>query len=369
MRSDVTLGAALSGGVDSSAVVCAMRYVEPTMPIKTFSFIAGTSDISEEGWVDLVNQHVGAISHKVRVTPKELVTDLDKMIQAQGEPFGSTSIYAQFRVYQMARENGIKVMLDGQGADEMLAGYIGYPGKRLRSLIETWQLNSAYEFWRNWSSWPGRNHMMAARYLATEMTNGRVYELLRKIDGKENIPRWINREILNEYGVNLRKKIPKVNTSIRGRRVMDELKYSLTTRGLNGLLRHADRNSMIFGIESRVPFLTHGMAELLLTMPEDYLISKMGETKHIFRHAMKGIVPEVILNRKDKIGFATDEINLINGMSGEPRHWIIDNLNLPFINKKQLICQFDSIMLDKRSYSWQVWRWINFARWQALFGV
>jgi asparagine synthase (glutamine-hydrolysing) len=136
LRSDVPLGAALSGGIDSSAVVCAMRHVASDMPIHTFSFIADGSDVNEEHWVDRINAHVGAIPHKVRVSSLELVRDLDEMIRSQGEPFGGTSIYAQYRVYQLAREHGISVTLDGQGADEMLAGYIGYPGQRLRSLLE-----------------------------------------------------------------------------------------------------------------------------------------------------------------------------------------------------------------------------------------
>lgn len=117
LRSDVPIGAALSGGVDSSAVVSAMRHVEPDLPINTFSFIAAGSDVSEEHWVDRINEHTHAHAHKLQVSPADLVRDLDDMIHAQGEPFGNTRIYAQYRVFQLARENGITVMLEGQGAD------------------------------------------------------------------------------------------------------------------------------------------------------------------------------------------------------------------------------------------------------------
>src|SRR5690606_28349805 len=109
LRSDVPLGAALSGGIDSSAVVCAMRHVEPDLPIHTFSYIAAGSEMSEEVWVDRINAHVGAVPHKISVGSDELVRDLDSMILAQGEPFGSTSIYAQYRVFQLARESGVTV--------------------------------------------------------------------------------------------------------------------------------------------------------------------------------------------------------------------------------------------------------------------
>lgn len=184
LRSDVRVGAALSGGIDSSAVVCVMRYVEPDLPIHTFSFIAGGSDVNEERWVNRVNAHVGAISHKVSVTGADLARDLDDMIRSQGEPFGGTSIYAQYRVYKLARESGVTVTLDGQGADEMLAGYIGYPGQRLRSLLETGQLAVAWQFWNNWGKWPWRSRTLAAKYFASEVTGGHLYRFLRQLDGK-----------------------------------------------------------------------------------------------------------------------------------------------------------------------------------------
>jgi asparagine synthase (glutamine-hydrolysing) len=369
LRSDVPLGAALSGGIDSSAVVCAMRYVEPDLPIHTFSFIAEGSDVNEEHWVDQVNSHVGAIPHKVRVTPQELVRDMDDMIRTQGEPFGSTSIYAQYRVYQLARENGITVTLDGQGADEMLAGYIGYPGQRLRSLLEKGNISGAWEFLNNWAEWPGRNRLMALKFLASEVTEGKLNQMLRKIDGRPTIPDWINPEPLIEKGVLLQKpRLLKENEN-KGRRLVDELRLSLTKRGIVSLLRHGDRNAMAFGIESRVPFLTQDMASLLLSMPEHYLISQKGETKHVFRAAMRGIVPDDVLDRKDKIGFATPEKDLLIGMIDSIRDWLRKDINLNFLNQEKIQKEFEEIILSKKPFSWQLWRWINFMRWVQVGGI
>jgi len=136
LRSDVPLGTALSGGIDSSSIVSAIRYLEPQAEIHTFSFIPGENiALSEEHWVDMVGRYVGAYMHKVRPRPEELPRDLDDLILAQDEPFGSTSIYAQYRVFRSARENGIKVMLDGQGADELLAGYSRYYVARALSCV------------------------------------------------------------------------------------------------------------------------------------------------------------------------------------------------------------------------------------------
>ncbi len=367
LRSDVPLGAALSGGIDSSAVVCAMRHVEPDLPIHTFSFIAEGSDVNEEHWVDRVNQHVGAIPHKVHVTPQELARNLDDMIRAQGEPFGSTSIYAQYRVFQLAKEQGITVTLDGQGADEMLAGYNGYPGQRLRSLLETGQWRKAWQFLNQWAQWPGRSLAYGAKAGIAAFTSGKLYQVLRKINGNKNIPDWMREQPLREAGVNLQVPLQRPVSQSRGRRVTAELALSLSRRGLPSLLRHGDRNSMRFSVESRVPFLTLDMVELLLSMPEEFLISSQGETKSIFRAAMRGIVPDDVLDRRDKIGFATPEQDWLLGMAPTIREWLQEDFQLPFFDQSKVLQEFDLIISDKKPFSWQVWRWVNFCRWYSLF--
>jgi asparagine synthase (glutamine-hydrolysing) len=363
LRSDVPLGAALSGGMDSSAVVCAMRYLEPEIPIHTFSFIAESSELSEERWVDQINAHAGAIPHKFCVTAQEMSLDLEDMIDSQAEPFGSTSIYAQYRVYKLARERGITVTLDGQGADEMLAGYIGYPGQRLKSLLETGDIVAAFQFLNRWSEWPGRDRITGLKALVSHLTAGQTHNSLRNFNGNKNCPNWLNADLMRERGVNLSYsyKVPK--DTERGRRVIAELGASLSKRGVAAFLRHGDRNSMRFSVESRVPFLTRELAELLLSMPEDFLISSNGETKHVFRSAMRGIVPEDVIYRKDKIGFVTPERFWLMSMSKTIRQWLIEPLGLPIINQSRLLYEFDQIIAGKAPFTGQVWRWVNFCKW------
>ncbi|QCI11299.1 asparagine synthase (glutamine-hydrolyzing) [Pseudomonas putida] len=367
LRSDVPIGAALSGGLDSSAVVCAMRHVEPEMPIHTFSYIAKGSSLSEEYWADQVNQHVGAHANKVVVSPLDLIRDLDDMISVQGEPFGSTSIYAQYRVYQLARERGVTVTLDGQGADEMLAGYSGYPGQRIRSLIENGEYSRAIRFLRNWSKWPGRSIKWGIGSTLGQFTSGKLNDSLRRLDGRTNIPEWMHEGSLRDAGVrceNTRRQCP---VDLRGRRLTAELSASLHQRGLQHLLRHGDRNSMRFSIESRVPFLTTKLSELLLSVPEHYLISDQGETKHIFRAAMRGIVPEEVLNRRDKVGFETPERDFIIQNSDKIRGWLKDGVQLPFLSSDRVLREFELIVEGGRKFTPQVWRWINFYRWHQIF--
>jgi asparagine synthase (glutamine-hydrolysing) len=363
LRSDVPLGAALSGGLDSSAIVCAMRYLEPDADIHTFSYIATGASVSEEHWVDRVNQHVGARAHKVSVTPEELAVDLDDLIASQGEPFGSTSIYAQYRVFKLAKECGMTVTLDGQGADELLGGYNAYPGQRVRSLVDQGRLGAACQFLHAWSRWPGRSLWQGIKRVAGAYSEGQLYQSLRRLDGMDVMPDWIRPGPLREAGVHLAFPTPHNGYDQPGRRMMGSLAASLCQRGLPALLRHGDRNSMRFSIESRVPFLTHQLADFTLGLPEEYLVSLKGASKHLLRAAMRGIVPDAVLDRKDKIGFATPEQQWLLGMADTVRGWLAEDIGMPFLDQERVVAEFDLVVSGRRAYTWQVWRWINFIRW------
>lgn len=370
LRSDVPIGAALSGGIDSSAVVCAMRHVEPSLDIETFSYIASGTPLNEEKWVDLVNAHVGAREHKVEANERDLLRDLDDMLIAQGEPFGSTSIYAQYRVFRLARENGVTVTLDGQGADELLAGYSGYPGFRLLSLMESSGLAAAHRFARAWSSWPSRSYRLALMELGRVALPDGPYAAARKRIGRDFRPDWLNVAAFEARGVRFQENRPPRSAEARGRRVVEQLSKSLQERGLPALLRHADRNSMRFSVESRVPFLTNELADLLLGLPEEYLISPAGESKSVFRAAMRGIVPDAILDRRDKIGFATPEQQWLTAIAPQLRATLAqDAPEVPLLNTAPLLAAFDAVVEGRRQFSWQLWRWFNFVRWFTATGV
>jgi asparagine synthase (glutamine-hydrolysing) len=367
LRSDVPIGAALSGGIDSSAVVCAMRYLEPDLPINTFSYIAEKSSINEEKWVDVVNRHVNANSYKVTISSDELVNDLDDLIETQGEPFGNTSIYAQYRVFKLANENGIKVMLDGQGADESLAGYElfpGYPWQRIKSLLGTKKYLEFVQFVYSWFYWPGRTRQLTAQtiklFLGAFSSQHTRSKLLNKF-GVNSCPEWLNKSYLEKNEILFDHHKQKKNDDHKGRNLMGQLRRELTGDILDRLLRYEDRNSMRWSIESRVPFLTTELSEFFLSLPEHYLISNSGQTKHVFREAMRGIVPDEILNRKDKIGFETPEHNLLRGVSQNVGKWFNGIDRIRMINSK-IYNNIKLSLLDGKSpfSSWQVWRFINY---------
>jgi asparagine synthase (glutamine-hydrolysing) len=156
LRSDVKIATALSGGLDSSALVGAIRYLEPDLEIDTFSYISQSARIDESSWINEVNRVCKGRAHFITIDKQQFYRDLDNLILCQGEPFGSTSIYAQYRVFQEASSVGIKVMLDGQGSDELFAGYFGFPENRLRSLLETNQFSKAISLLSEWKKFPDR---------------------------------------------------------------------------------------------------------------------------------------------------------------------------------------------------------------------
>ncbi len=368
LRSDVPLGSALSGGIDSSSVVCAIRHLEPDIPIHAFSFIARNYDVSEERWIDIINQRVGAVGHKVFSGASDLKNDMEDMIRAQGEPFGSTSIYAQYKVFQLAKSAGITVTLDGQGADELFAGYNQYPGYRMQSLIEKGEILDAVRFAWRWSQWPDRNLARTLKYYLSLSTPEKLRPLVKRATGAQSCPAWLNFDVLKQADVKLGYGKSLLKDGPRGRKLMAMLRHHLCRSGLTSLLRHGDRNSMRFSVESRVPFLTIPFVELVMRLPEEFLISRNGETKSVFRAAMRGIVPSEILDRRDKIGFATPEKDWAFSLEPVARNWIMDSDQIPMINKERLVSAFDDVMSKRKPFSWQVWRWMNFLKWYEIYG-
>lgn len=367
LRSDVKVGANLSGGLDSASLVCSIRHLEPEMPLHTFSYVARGSSVNEESWVDKVNSHTNAIAHKVTVSPEEFDEDLNEMIRIQGEPFGSTSLYAQYRVFRMAKENGITVTLDGQGADEMLAGYHGYPQARLLSLLEMKDFDTLFRFLKKWPKWPGRSSRKLYLHLLELLLPESFSGYAKRLRGWHPQPDWIDVDLLQDQGVELRESNQFVKQSDGfGRRLPDNLRFALTKHKLVHLLRILDRNSMHCSIESRVPFLTHDMAEFLLSLPEEFLLSAEGQTKRIFRVAMRGIVPREILERKDKIGFATPEREWLLSSKKKVMGWLESLESISFLKKEKCQDVVWGILNGSNSFSWQAWRLVNFAQWNSI---
>ena len=366
LRSDVPIGAALSGGIDSSSIVCSIKSLEPDAEINTFSYIDKNPNTSEEKWVDKINKFTNSIENKIHLNDKDLINDFDDLVLTQGEPFGGPSIYAQYRVFKHINERNIKVTLDGQGADEMLGGYNGYPGYRIHSLIDKKKYYDAFIFLNAWSNYTNLPKLEALKRLINSMTSGELNFFLRKFNNIFRSTKYINKSIIEENGVDLLFTGSKKTIDEKGRRMISFMRESLTKIGLQSLLRHGDRNSMRFSIESRVPFLTKDLTAIVFSLPESYIVSNHGQPKSIFRDAMKDIVPQEVLLRRDKVGFEVTGNDILFAMKDTIYDWFDSGIDIPFLKIDLVKKEFERFYLGEKNYSHHLWRLMNFYRWHMF---
>jgi len=363
MRTDVPLGSALSGGIDSAALVCGMREVGgPDLAQHTFSYLADDPRISEEKWINMINERTKATSHPVVVGSVGMANDLDRMIYMQDEPFGSTRIYAQYNVYRKARECGITVLLNGQGADEVLGGYHYYLGSRWASMIRQLQWGRALRFAHSTGRLTGWTAGKTVAFGSRQVIPAWMQPMFRTLAKRELTPGWMNKDWFAKRGVDFRYPPPDAGPEC----FKSELRHTLCRTSLPHLLRYEDRNSMSWSIENRVPFLTAKFVDFLLALPEEFLISDQGTTKNVFREAIRGLVPDEIIDRKDKIGFETPE----GEWMGRLEEWGADVLSsrhledVPALNADGVTRLF-----KETSVGHSAWRCLCFLKWGARYGV
>lgn len=270
------LGSCLSGGLDSSAIVCLYDKTN-NKEIKTLSAVFPGSKINEEKYIDIVTKNTKTTNFKTKPTSKELLKDLDDLIEVQEEPFGSTSIYAQYRVMKLAKEEKIENLLDGQGSDELFGGYHTYFPSYINQLIKDKkikELAGSKLFWKFFFYYLKKNPKKIINKIFNIKPKSKIYNL--KVPAL-NYPKYVDNYILL-----------CMKTSLRS------------------LLKWEDKNAMRFSIESRLPYLDPTLVEFAFSLPYFYKIKNF-ETKHIFRKAISEYVPKEIIERKDKIGFATPE--------------------------------------------------------------
>lgn len=365
LRSDVPLGAALSGGIDSSSIVMAMRHLQPAMEIHGISYIAESAHLGERRWVDLLGKAGGIQLHKVRLDSSELVKDFDAMMMAQNEPFSSTSPLAQYCVFREAGRLGIKVMLDGQGADEFLAGYAPYQSARLASLLRQNRMTEAVRFLQS-SVTPWEATKLLLR-CSDYLLRPSLQRVLREMAGRDYMPQWLNQSWFSDRGV----KPLSLYYSSEQDVLRNALLRDMTRISLPRLLRYEDRNSMAFSIESRVPFLTPDLVNFVLSLPESYIIDDQRGSKAVFREAMRGIVPDAILDRRDKIGFETPEQKWLTQLAP----WV-ENVfaleaarRIPALNIDFAYRHWKAVKSGQKRFDSNVWRMLNLVWWSDQYQV
>jgi len=368
LRSDVPVGAALSGGIDSSAIVMAMRRCQAGQEFHTFSYIADEKNLDEEVWIDLVNKNAQTFAHKTRIEPANLVADFNDFIYSLDEPVSSTSMYAQFCVFRLARQAGIKVMLDGQGADESLGGYNYFFSARLVSMFQNRRWLEAITFLRNnWNrpyfGGPGLI-FRAGNWLVPK----NFHRIARKMIGEDFVPGWLNGEWFERSGVHPSPIYVWGRDEDLFKKVLFQ---SVMETSLPMLLRYEDRNSMAHSVESRVPFLTPALINFIFSLPEEHIVDIRGNTKSVFRRAMEDLVPAPILQRRDKVGFSTPEKRWLHDLAP----WVEQALNsnmarsIPVLSLKKVWAEWHDVFANRKPFNFRIWRWINLIYWSERHSI
>ena len=307
LRSDVPVGTCLSGGLDSSSIVCVMNEVLDAHGghalQKTFSACSTVARYDERRYIDEVVRHTAVDAHYVYPGLDGLFELLDRITWHQDEPFQSTSVYAQWHVFQLAAQNGIKVMLDGQGADEQLAGYHGFFGARYGDLLRGLRWGALWKEALRARELHGHSPLATLARAANAVLPEPVRQPLRRLAGlpAADAP-WLDLAVLRADPIDpVRATLSRHPTAVAGM-----VRSQLTAASLPMLLHWEDRNSMAHSVEARLPFLDYRLVEFVIGLPDDYKVAG-GMTKRVLREGMRGVLPESIRSRVDKLGFATPE--------------------------------------------------------------
>jgi asparagine synthase (glutamine-hydrolysing) len=358
MRADVPVGTCLSGGLDSSTIACLMQGVLDTekaaQKIQTVTSCSTDAKYDEWKFADIINKHIDALPHQVFPSFQKLEEDIDKLLWHMDYPFGSTSQFSQWCVFEGAKDKNMTVMIDGQGADEQLAGYGGndlplYTGLFRQLKWKTLAVESiAYK--SKHGSWP-IGFLLGAVQSILPAPLLKIFPINYQVAKKE-IPAWIKGEGKNE----IKQPLYSLRSSL-----LDQL----SGQPLPSLLRYEDRNSMAFSIESRVPFMDVHVVEYNLSIPEKWVYHK-GERKYVLRESFKGIVPDTILQRRDKMGFVSAEEKW---MKGEGKAWFTEKLEQALVQLPDLVDaakfkqEWIAFQEGTRTFNFDFWRVICLGMW------
>lgn len=357
IRSDVPVGSALSGGLDSSTIVCLMREVfedqaKSDCLIKTITSCSTDKKYDEWEFAERIIEEVGAESFKVFPSFEKFQSDLGRIIWHLDYPFGSTSQFSQWCVFEEAKRRGLTVMIDGQGADEQLAGYGGNDLALYAGLLRRGKLHAAFLEAKSYHSrhgrWPVGFLLGAAQVNFSWISSvlPKAYQTLSEI---QKPPAWIKADHFT-------------NQSVISKDLQENLLRQVGVFPLPSLLRYEDRNSMAFSVESRVPFMDYRLLEFTLGLPEA-LVYRKGERKYILRKSLQNVVPDKILCRTDKMGFVSAEERWLKE---DGREWFETQMEeavfngSAFIRKEEMKEFFKSIREGSSSFDFAPWRVVCF---------
>lgn len=366
LRSDVAVGSALSGGLDSSGIVCmvdrALKKNTSYNKQKTFTSVSRNKMFDEKNYADIVISRTSVDPYFTEPSWQKLIYDYRKLIWHQDEPFISTSIFAGWCVSELTKSNNITVTLDGQGPDEMMGGYYPFPSvlaEDLRTIMFNKFIKDFCGFRNKLRLSP---HQILYRTFITFVNsmipdnfrfNSNPYKNIFNKNYSDSIDKT---QIINQI------KIKFSNN------YFDNYSYKATTiNPLPGILKQVDRNSMAFSVESRLPFLDYRLVEFVFSLPMELKVNK-ADTKIIYRDAVKDLIPIEIFKRNTKLGFVTPEpVWIKNNLKNIFLETFDSNVCSDFLDKKFLINKFNNFLKDKEPFSTIFWQVFNFLIWYNIF--
>lgn len=342
-----------------------LRATVPGAKIKTFTARQKEKQFDEGAFAEMVVAAAGTEGHTTSPDPQRLFEELDKLVWHQDEPFGSTSIFAQWCVFALARENGVTVMLDGQGADEILGGYRGFFGAHLAGLIRAGKF-------RDWF----RELGLLRTLVGFSYLRSIGYTIAYTLPALKSVLGWFDNRAYGDLGWlcpaqrSLARRDPLANLGSNANSVRAMSAAQVSATNLPMLLHWEDRNSMAFAIEARVPFLDYRLVETALGIADSDKVGG-GVAKAVLRNAMRGLVPDAVLDRRDKMGFVTAEAAWMRGEWAERfRSRLVSAIEtIPQILDPSLLTQFDDMVRGGRAFDHRFWRAIAVGEWVRIFRV
>jgi asparagine synthase (glutamine-hydrolysing) len=376
LRSDVPVGTCLSGGLDSSSIVCLMARELAAAPngaaINSVSACYDVKAVDERPFMEAVVRHSGCVPHWCYPRVEDVFAEAEKITWHQDEPYGSTSIFAQWCVFAEARGAGLKVMLDGQGSDEQLAGYHSAFPYYLAGLIRRCRFASLLAAMSERRGWHGVPWLQQAFATLMVLLPGWLVRGLRRSRQRRARHGWLDGEASRPY---LGRSAFDIGREALGvppiAGIGDLCVVQTQMSGMAMLLHWEDRNSMAHGIEARVPFLDHRLVEFSIALGDRHKLVG-GDTKRVLRRAMDGILPAEVRDRRDKLGFATPEGAWLRGPLRElVRAGVEETLaRYPALFDRRCAVAYVADMLDGRiAFDMSLWRMVSLGIWGRVFGV
>jgi len=369
LRSDVPVGTCLSGGLDSSTIFyfAARHYTGGRMNAFTAYFADEGGDFDERRFALQVAEECGGVPHLVNPRAEELFAKLERIIWHLDEPCKAMGVYPQWHVLELAQDK-VKVVLDGQGGDELLAGYHTYYEYYVRDFIRS--LFKELQLWRlgQLTSEFLPVLRLTRKGLLWEIFTGEfVPESIRRIKRHILPPEdrfsFLAPEFAESYALN--EQPPRWS---RGE-LANKLYGDLCRDMLPALLRYEDRIGMAFSLEARVPFLDYRLVELVLGLPDHFKIRR-GWTKYVLRRAMDGLLAETVTWRKDKKGFPTPTSVWFRGrLKGEVQELLQSPsfLGRGIFQPRRVGEILERHVSGREDLDWLLWRIITLEVWFRVF--